>query len=122
MAAAAQPLAQLPVDLMEEILLRVDDTADLIRASTACTSFHRLISDGRFLRRFRSLHRRPILGILADFYERDSEISFYPVRPPHSSAPAARAFTQAADFSVKSSIRDPTRYWRIRDARDGRVC
>ncbi|CAN6334964.1 unnamed protein product [Urochloa humidicola] len=121
MAAAGQPLAQLPVDLMEEILLRVDDTADLISASTACTSFHRLISDGRFLRRFRSLHRRPILGILADFYERDSEISFYPVRPPHSSAPAARAFTQAADFSVKSSIRDPTHYWHIRDARDGRV-
>ncbi|CAL4905197.1 unnamed protein product [Urochloa decumbens] len=118
MAAAAQP--DLPVDLMEEILLRVGNATDLIRASTACTSFHRIISNGCFLRRFRSLHRPPILGILAGFYRNDGEISFYPARPPHSSASAARALTQAADFSV-DSLRDPTHYWRICDARDGRV-
>ncbi|CAL4891033.1 unnamed protein product [Urochloa decumbens] len=118
MAAAAQP--DLHVDLMEEILLRVDDVADLIRASAACTSFHRIISNGRFLRRFRSFHRPPILGILAGFYGRDGEISFYPARPPHSSAPAARALTRAADFSV-NSLSDPTPYWCIRDVRDGRV-
>ncbi|CAN6338929.1 unnamed protein product [Urochloa humidicola] len=71
-AVAAQP--DLPVDLMEEILLRLDDAADLICASAACTSFHLLISDGHFIRRFKSLQYPPVLGLLASSYGRDEEI------------------------------------------------
>ncbi|CAL4897861.1 unnamed protein product [Urochloa decumbens] len=118
-AAAKQP--DLPVDLMEEILLHLNDVADLIRASAACTSFHRLISDGRFIRRFKSLHCPPVLGLLAGTYGRDEEIYFYPAKPPHRSAPAARAFARAVDFSVTSLPEDPTHYWCVRDVRDGRV-
>ncbi|CAN6356979.1 unnamed protein product [Urochloa humidicola] len=100
-AAAAQP--DLPVALLEEILLRLDDAADLICASAACASFRRLISDDCFLCRFRSLHRPPILGLLAGSYDKSkshSGISFYPAKSPHSSTPAARALIQVADFSV----------------------
>ncbi|CAN6356984.1 unnamed protein product [Urochloa humidicola] len=120
-AAAAQP--DLPVALLEEILLRLDDTADLIRASAACASFRRLISDDRFLCRFRSLHRPPILGLLAGSYYKSksqSGISFYPAKSPHSSTPAARALTQVADFSV-TSLPNPSDYWRVRDVRNVRV-
>jgi hypothetical protein len=38
--------ADLPVDLLEDIFLRLDDAADLARASAACASFHRVVSDG----------------------------------------------------------------------------
>ncbi|CAL4905173.1 unnamed protein product [Urochloa decumbens] len=117
-AAAVQP--DLPFALVEEILLRLDDAADLIRASAACASFRRLISDGCFLCRFRSLHRLPILGILTGTYQCYGGISFYPARPPHISVPAARALARAADFSF-TSLPGPTHYWRIRDVRDGRV-
>ncbi|CAN6334961.1 unnamed protein product [Urochloa humidicola] len=121
MASAAAAQLDLPVDIMEEILVRLDDTADLIRASAACASFRRLIFDGRFLRRFRSLHRPPVLGLLTGSYVRDEEIYFYPAKPPHSSAPAARALARAAEFTVTSFPEDPTYYWTVRDARNGRV-
>ncbi|WVZ91199.1 hypothetical protein U9M48_037402 [Paspalum notatum var. saurae] len=67
------------VDLLEEILLRLDDAVnlvhastacasfcrvDLVHASTACTSFCRIASNSCFHHRFRSLHRPPVLELL----------------------------------------------------------
>ncbi|CAN6338934.1 unnamed protein product [Urochloa humidicola] len=117
--AIAAPAAQpgLSDELLEEIFLRLDAASDLARASAACTTFHRVISARRFLRRFRSLHPPPILG----FLEFDQPGPFHPADPPHRSAPAARALARAADFSF-SFIPNPTlNSWNVCDARDGRV-
>ncbi|KAL6643828.1 hypothetical protein ACP70R_018594 [Stipagrostis hirtigluma subsp. patula] len=63
MATTATQLA-LPEEILEEIFLRLDAADDLARASAACTSFRRVVSARRFLRRFRSLHPPPVVGFL----------------------------------------------------------
>ena len=62
--ATAEVRPALPDELLEDIFLRLDDAADLARASASCTSFRRVVSSRRFLRRFRSLHTPPVLGFL----------------------------------------------------------
>ncbi|CAN6352346.1 unnamed protein product [Urochloa humidicola] len=115
MSSAAQP--GLPDELLEDIFLRLDAAADLARASAACTTFHRVISARRFLRRFRSLHPPPFLG----FLESDQPGPLDPADWPHRAAPAAHALARAADFSF-TFVPNPTRsYWKVCDARDGRV-
>jgi hypothetical protein len=121
---AGQP--ELPVDLLEEILLRLDDAADLMRASAACTSFCHLIAGDRFLRRFRSLHRPPVVGILVGCSICTTGPSaFCPAEPPSRSAPAASALARAADFACSFLVDDAgygtAKYWNIRDACDGRL-
>ncbi|CAL4905178.1 unnamed protein product [Urochloa decumbens] len=119
-AVVAQP--ELPFDLLEEIFLRLEDAADLIRVSAACASFHRLIFDGRFLRRFRSLHRPPVLGFLFDCNRSDRGFSFYPIELLRRSVPAAaHALARAADFSISSFPKPIRGYWHVRDVRDGRI-
>ncbi|KAJ1266343.1 hypothetical protein BS78_08G143700 [Paspalum vaginatum] len=116
--AAVSPASQpvfFPDEILEEIFLRLDAAADVARASAACTTFRRVVSERRFRRRFRSLHPPPILGIL----EPNAPGVFRPFKPPHGSAPAARAFAQAADFTF--SFIDTPRSWQVSDARDGRV-
>ncbi|KAJ1266309.1 hypothetical protein BS78_08G140900, partial [Paspalum vaginatum] len=110
--------SDLPVDLLEDILLRLDDAADLVRASAACASFRGIISNRRFRRRFRSLHRRPVLGFLG--YRMGGRLKFYPAEPPRRSAPAARALARATNFSF-SFLAEPAMAWRVSDFRDGRV-
>ncbi|CAN6348005.1 unnamed protein product [Urochloa humidicola] len=112
--AAAQPV--FPDEILEEIFLRLDAAADLARASAACSSFHRVVSARRFLRRFRSIHPPPILGML------DGDLAddwFVPTEPPHSSASAARVLARAADFTF--SFLPDARCWWPRDCCDGRV-
>jgi len=116
--------SELPVDLLEEIFLHLDEAADLARASAACTSFRRIVSDHRFLRRFirsPSLHRRrPVLGLLENRGGGENrEIVFYPAQSPRLAALAAGACAEAADFTF-SFVPHP-KCWRVRDARDGRV-
>ncbi|KAF7104581.1 hypothetical protein CFC21_105470 [Triticum aestivum] len=109
----ASPLSDIPDHLLAEIFLRLPDSEDLVRTSAACVSFHRLATDGSFLRRFRRLHAPPILGFLW------AGGMFYPTLPPHPSAPAAHALNLAADFYF-SFI--PSHYrWTVQDIRDGRV-
>ncbi|CAN6334959.1 unnamed protein product [Urochloa humidicola] len=120
--AAVAPPPELPLDLLEEIFLHLDDAADLVRVSAACASFRRLIFDGRFLRRFRSLHRPPVLGFLFDCNIKDRGFSFYPIELSCRSAPAAaRALARAADFSISSFPKPIPKYWQVRDVRDGRI-
>ncbi|CAL4897839.1 unnamed protein product [Urochloa decumbens] len=119
MAPAAAPTdPPLPDEVMEDIFLRLDDAADLARASVACKSFRRVVRGRRFLCRFRSLHPPPIL-CLGSINRRAADGYFRPVEPPHRSASAARALVQAADFTF-SFLPDP-QSWFVRDARDGRV-
>ncbi|CAM0878327.1 unnamed protein product [Alopecurus aequalis] len=54
-------------DLIREILLRLppDDPACLTRASLTCKPWRRILTDRRFLRRYREFHRAPpMLGFL----------------------------------------------------------
>ncbi|XP_037468136.1 uncharacterized protein LOC119340339 [Triticum dicoccoides] len=109
----ASPLSEIPDHLLAEIFLRLPNPEDLVRASVACVSFHRLATDGSFLRRFRRLHAPPVLGFLW------AGGMFYPTLPPHPSAPAARALDLAADFYFTFI---PSYYrWTVQDIRDGRV-
>ncbi|CAL4897836.1 unnamed protein product [Urochloa decumbens] len=112
---ASQPV--FPDEILEEIFLRLDAAADLARASAACTTFHRVVSARRFLRRFRSLHPPPFLG----FLESDQPGPLDPADWPHRSAPAAHALARAADFSF-TFVPSPTySSWNVCDAQDGRV-
>ncbi|TVU38546.1 hypothetical protein EJB05_11923, partial [Eragrostis curvula] len=111
------PPRQLPTlidDLLEEIFLRISCPAALIHASATSIAFHRLITDGTFLRRYRTRHRL-LLGFL------DLEVSkgFHPVEAPHPGAPAARAI---ANSSVVDYLpQDKIKHWYIREVREGRV-
>ncbi|CAL4898684.1 unnamed protein product [Urochloa decumbens] len=122
--AAAQPA--LPDEILEDIFMRLDDAADLARASAACSSFRRVVSARRFRRRFQSLHPPPLLGVLdGDWFgiqfgkPRPAADLFVPVEPPHRSASAARALACAGDFTF--SFLPDARSWWPRDCRDGRV-
>ncbi|KAF7112036.1 hypothetical protein CFC21_111974 [Triticum aestivum] len=101
----------LPDHLTEDILLRLTTAADLARASMAGPSLRRLIADHSFLRRFRTLHPPPLLGILSD--------PFLPAQPPHPSAAAARSLA-GTDFSC-SFLPSREQLWIRHDFRDGRA-
>uniref|UniRef100_A0ACD5XQD8 Uncharacterized protein n=2 Tax=Avena sativa TaxID=4498 RepID=A0ACD5XQD8_AVESA len=108
----ASRVTEIPDHLLAEILLRLPAPADLARASAACVSFRRLVTNRSFLRRFRRLHARPLLG----FRDHDG---FNRALPPHPSASAARALADAADFSF-SFLPSHCR-WAVQDICDGRV-
>lgn len=115
-----QPI--LPDDVLEDIFLRLDGAADLARLYAACTTFRRVVSGRRFLRRFRSVHPPPVLGFLDSFRRNCLEGAagaFRPAQPPHRSAKGALALAPAADFTF-AFLPDPGS-WSVRDARDGRV-
>ncbi|CAO1941688.1 unnamed protein product [Urochloa humidicola] len=114
--ASPRELADLTDDLLEEIFLRIASPSDLARAATACVSFHRLITDPAFLRRYRSLHPPLILGFVNGNLE-----GFQPAEAPHPSAPAGRAMAAAADFSFDYFPHGRWNHWVYRDARDGRI-
>ncbi|KAL6657865.1 hypothetical protein ACP70R_005645 [Stipagrostis hirtigluma subsp. patula] len=94
--ASPRQLPPLADDALEEIFLRIASPADLARASTACVSFRRLITDPSFLRRFP------------------------PAEEPSPSAPAARALAGVADFFDSYLPRGRGSRWFVRDVRDGR--
>uniref|UniRef100_A0ACD5TCG9 Uncharacterized protein n=1 Tax=Avena sativa TaxID=4498 RepID=A0ACD5TCG9_AVESA len=108
----ATPAPHFVDEILEEIFLRLPTPAELARASTTCPRFHRIITDRPFLRRFRKLHPPPLLGFV-------DGSRFLPVQAPHPSAPLARAFADAADFTY-SFVPGCSR-WVPCDARDGRV-
>ncbi|GJN40305.1 hypothetical protein PR202_gb29506 [Eleusine coracana subsp. coracana] len=110
-------LSSLADDVLADILLRLPSPEDLVRASASCASFRRVASAPRFLRRFRSLHAPPPLGVFCCCA--DGSAGFYPALPPHSSALAATALAHTADFSF-AFLPPPCDAWLVRDCRDGR--
>ncbi|KAE8769356.1 hypothetical protein D1007_59053 [Hordeum vulgare] len=94
----------LPDEILEEIFLRLTAPADL----AACVSFRGVITGHPFLRRFRTLHPPPLLGILCD--------GLIPARPPHPSAAAAATLADA-DFSCSFLPPSRDRWCRL----DGRA-
>ncbi|XP_051181261.1 uncharacterized protein [Lolium perenne] len=87
--------ARTPLDdenLLGEILLRLPPLpSSLPRASLVCKRWRRLVSDRRFLRRFRAhQHRKPPL--LGFFFERHTGVAFVPTLDPPDRIPAKRFF------------------------------
>ncbi|KAK8448401.1 hypothetical protein SEVIR_7G000500v4 [Setaria viridis] len=82
-------------DILREILLRLPPLpSSLPRASLVCKHWRRLLSDPRFLRRFRAFHRRnpPLLGIFnTAFY---GLLQFTPTLDPPDRIPSARLSLQ----------------------------
>ncbi|CAM0907786.1 unnamed protein product [Alopecurus aequalis] len=107
-------LLALTDDLLTELLVHVPSSADLARASASCASLRRVATSPRFLRRFRSLHAPPPLGV---FFPDGA--AFHPALPPNPTAPAARALALAADFSF-AFLPCPGPEWLVRDHRDAR--
>ncbi|KAF7099130.1 hypothetical protein CFC21_100811 [Triticum aestivum] len=130
MASPPPPLVSIPIpdDLLEEIFLRLPTPDAVARASAACTSFRRVIKGRAFRRRFRALHRPPLLGFM-------DAAGFHPAQAPHPSAPLAGTLAPcAADFSFIPAVVSSASYtprgvqadgegprWRPRVVRDGRV-
>ncbi|XP_062181508.1 uncharacterized protein LOC133885776 [Phragmites australis] len=99
-------------DIMAEILLRLPPRpSSLLRSSLVCTRWRRLVSDPRFLRRFRAHHRAPpLLG----FFSRSplrGVIRFTPALDSPDHVPAAR-------FCLRLDEPDD---WEILSCRHGRV-
>ena len=70
MAAAAEPCATLPEEILEKILLQIPSPASLVRAAFVSKHWGRIISSAGFLGRYRKLHPlSPLLG----FYSSDRE-------------------------------------------------
>uniref|UniRef100_N1QYY1 Uncharacterized protein n=1 Tax=Aegilops tauschii TaxID=37682 RepID=N1QYY1_AEGTA len=126
---ASPPPPTIPDELLEEIFIRLPTPDALARTSTACSSFRRVIKGRAFRRRFRTLHRPPLLGFM-------DAGGFHPAQAPHPSAPLAGALAPcAADFSFVPAVVSSASYvrpgvqeddgegprWRPRDVRDGRV-
>lgn len=56
----------LPDELVESVLLRLDSSVSLIRAASTCKSWRRIVADAGFLRRFRGLHEPTVAGYYFD--------------------------------------------------------
>ncbi|WVZ91241.1 hypothetical protein U9M48_037438 [Paspalum notatum var. saurae] len=110
------PLPALTDDLLEEVFVRIESPADLVRASIACVAFRRLIADPSFLRRYRSLHPPLLLGLLPELCD-----PLEPTEAPHPSAALAGAVARAADFDFDSYKPSGLGGSYICDVRDGRV-
>ncbi|KAM0832201.1 hypothetical protein ACQ4PT_065042 [Festuca glaucescens] len=114
---AVQPLPALADETLEEIFLLLPTPAALVRASAACTTFRRIVTERSFLRQFRKRQPPPLLGLV------DDKGDFHPTEEPHPSAPLAKALVAAADFTYSFVPKPPARgtSWYARDVRDGRV-
>ncbi|XP_044411116.1 uncharacterized protein [Triticum aestivum] len=96
--AAAAPLDD--EDLLSEILLRLPpQPSSLPRASLVCKRWCCLVSDPRFLRRFRRHHRRnpPLLGFFFEEVIPARGISFVPTLEPPNRVPVGRFSLQFDD-------------------------
>ncbi|CAN6334973.1 unnamed protein product [Urochloa humidicola] len=113
--AASQP--ELPDEVTENILLRLDGAADVVRAAVASQSHLRVVRDRRFLLQFQSLRPPPLVGLLS------STGKLHHAEPPHSSAPVVRGVARDGDFAfsfLPSRGIDFTD-WSVCDTRGGRV-
>ncbi|RCV15919.1 hypothetical protein SETIT_3G096600v2, partial [Setaria italica] len=112
--AREPPAPALPNHLIEEVLVRIATPRDLVRASAACASFRRTVADASFLRRYRTLHRPLLLGILSPW-------GLLPAEAPHPNAHVADALSRDTYFSPDHLPPRGRPGWLRSDSRDGRV-
>ena len=87
-SATVHEVPVLPDEILEDVFLYLDATADIVRASAACKSHRRVVCNHQFL------HPLPVLG----FLESMGKGEFHHAETPHKSAPAASSLAQTADF------------------------
>ncbi|PWZ32132.1 hypothetical protein Zm00014a_038005 [Zea mays] len=126
-SASATPIHSLTDDLLLQIFLRLPSLATLVRAALACRAWSRaVVSSPAFRRRFRELHRTPLLGF---FFECPSPIqdpaiplfpSFVPVRRREGDLSIA---VRGGDFFLTCLQEHPikSQSWDILDCRGGYV-
>ncbi|KAI4969118.1 hypothetical protein ZWY2020_000032 [Hordeum vulgare] len=104
MVLPVPPSIPIPDELLEEIFLRLPSLDMLACASATCTSFCRVIKGRPFRRRFRELHRPPLLGFM-------DAAGFQPAQAPHTSAPLAGTLGPCvADFSFIPAVASSSSY------------
>ncbi|TVU01025.1 hypothetical protein EJB05_53544, partial [Eragrostis curvula] len=125
LAAVSQdgcPIDALGEDLLLEIFLRLPSLATLVHAALTCRAWRRAVaSSPSFRRRFRELHRAPLLGVFAD-----RERAALPVfAAAHQRDRDVLAASGHGDFAL-TSILDPDGFagdvplsWRVSDCRQG---
>jgi hypothetical protein len=109
-----------PDDLLEQIFLRMSSSLNLVRAACACKRWRRILASGGFLRRFRSLHCRPVLAghYRIDRYKHES-------RPPGCnpefsiSRSVDTVGIQPQHFSLGFLSDRHRGSWDLADSRDG---
>ncbi|CAL4906033.1 unnamed protein product [Urochloa decumbens] len=101
----------LPDDIPELILVRLDSTACLIRASSTCKRWRRVVAGVGFLRRFRSIHGPPIV---AGTYDDGARFT-----PTPSSGIDGRHFS--LDFLPGNTRSSSSFAWVFKDTRAGLV-
>ncbi|KAL6615536.1 hypothetical protein ACP70R_037806 [Stipagrostis hirtigluma subsp. patula] len=109
-------------DVLLDIFLFLPSLASLIRAALTCRAWRRAVaSSPAFRRRFRELHRAPLLGLFAE-PQRDALPSFAPAPSRDRDVLAA---IRGVDFAL-TSLQDPDGYacdaplrWRVHDCRGG---
>ncbi|GJN32654.1 hypothetical protein PR202_gb21173 [Eleusine coracana subsp. coracana] len=116
---AMRPPTRLPAiadDILQEIFLRIGSFADLACASSACSTFRRIIADRAFLRRYRALHPPLLLGFVYS-----APADFQRAEAPHPNSAAAHVLSCAAGFSFDYLPAGLWNRWDPCDVRDGRV-
>ncbi|KAM0919691.1 hypothetical protein ACQ4PT_008029 [Festuca glaucescens] len=80
-------------DMLREILLRLPpQPSSLPRASAVCKCWRRLVTDPKFIARFRTHHRkRPLLGVF------QHDIVFTPIMDPPDRIPPRRFYLRICD-------------------------
>jgi hypothetical protein len=118
MAAAAEPFASIPVDILQEILLQLPSSVSLVRAALVSKQWGGIISNTDFLDRYRKLHpSSPLLGIFSS--ERPFGLPGFSLMDSVRSDTDLKAVERGADFLLAELEQDPS--WRIRDSRNGHL-
>ncbi|CAO2183560.1 unnamed protein product [Urochloa humidicola] len=98
--AGERHISSLGDDLLLEIFLRLPSLATLVRTACTCRAWRRAVaSSPGFRRRFRALHRPPLLGFFTDSSIVAESPAFVPVRPYGRDLAAA---VRRGDFSLTS--------------------
>ncbi|XP_051184846.1 uncharacterized protein [Lolium perenne] len=118
MAAAAEPFASIPVDILQEILLQLPSSVSLVRAALVSKQWGGIISNTDFLDHYRKLHpSSPLLGIFSS--ERLFGLPGFSLMDSVRSDTDLKAVERGADFLLVELEQDPS--WRIRDSRNGHL-
>ncbi|TVU32478.1 hypothetical protein EJB05_24209, partial [Eragrostis curvula] len=121
-SAAAISMVLGDYDLVTDILLRLAPSGclDLVRAAAVCRLWLRVASDPAFLRRFRDLLPRRLIGFYLTAFSESRKcrvIEFVPMQPPQH--PEVAAVLRRGCFVLDGyDVRQST---RVMDCRDGRV-
>ncbi|KAM0828701.1 hypothetical protein ACQ4PT_067367 [Festuca glaucescens] len=113
---------RLPDELLELVFLRLPLSLQLVLAACTCKRWRRIVADGGFLRRFRSLHPH---AFVVGHYRVGESTRLFP-RPPGrkpvffpSSASPSSETVDARHFSLDFLPARRGAYWDLADSRGG---